>query len=173
MVTVSPNDQSLIDEAIADNAENFIDALQRSLSPGELVQLQTIGAFIMTGMLLDEACLLAKKNPEHFKADMEADINLKTYITFKLVCYKAKLIRVISGRAIDGNDKSAQYLLEARFPSEFKIKAYDPSEAPRENSVLEEGVRYVRENGDSMPLVNETDPSHGSKMAPGAPLAHE
>lgn len=145
-------EDSVFDESVSTSIEGFDDALRAKFKPEQYAKLRTIGAFISQGLSLDESCILARIAPAKFKQLMESDADIAAFIVFKQTAYKGQLLKVLTGRAKDGDFKTAGWLLERKYPREFNAKP--PSgEDDREPHLLEQGLQYIRQNGDKQDLV--------------------
>lgn len=137
--------------AIEEAASNFDSSLKASFTLPEYKKLRVIGAFLSDGLSQEESCILARIAPERLTELIKTNVNVAAFIRFKEVAYKAKLMRTLSFSAIEGRQaKSAGYLLEQKFPSDFNKKK-DPTDRPAD--MFEDAIRFVRENGDSTPVV--------------------
>lgn len=146
-------DAALIEQTFS-TENNAIDALRGKFDNDKLRALQSIGAFIGNGQSLREACILSHVDPDHFETLIRIDKDVAKFITFKETVYKAKLMRTVTQNATDRNsEKSAGWLLERKFREEFNSKPLDASSS-RPQDLLEEGIAFVRQHGDSTPIVS-------------------
>lgn len=149
-------DQKLIDDAVAGNIADFEEKLRDHYDESQIKVIRTVGAFIMTGMDLEECCILARIDPRQFASMMETDAALRTFVVFKQTAYKAKLMGVLSSRAIDQlNEKIAGWILERKYKDEWGAKR--PPEPPDASpDALRDGIEYIRDHGDSSPVVDHS-----------------
>lgn len=150
---------------------NVVEALREKYKdPAKLRAIRAIGAFISNGMSRNEACILSFVEPDHFTALMAADSVVARFVLFKETVYKARLMRTVTLKGTEGrSEKSAGWLLERRFREEFGKNA-DP-ERPQNRDALEEGIDFVRKNGDSVPIVARTLPEGSVRdITPSSPV---
>lgn len=144
--------EKVFDTALSDASLDFDSSLKAKMSAPQYKALRTIGAFIMRGLSLEESCVLARVVPEKLTKIMEADDDVRAFILFKQISYKASLLKTLAGSATIGrNMKSAGYLLEKQFSAEFGKQGTDPNARPMD--VLEAAIEFVRENSDASPIV--------------------
>lgn len=154
--TEAITDQKLIDEAVAENVTDFETKLSNNYDESQIKQFRTIGAFIMQGMDIEEACVLSRIDPRMFASMASVDPAIRTFIAFKQVSYKAKLMRVVSSRAIDGmNEKLAGWILERRYRDEWGSKNPTEGSGAAEDAIAQ-GIEYIRLNGDTTPVVDHS-----------------
>lgn len=147
-----PDTDSTFDDALSDAAFNFDSSLKSKLTEAEYKKLRTIGAFIMRGLSIDESCVLARVSKEKLDAVIEANDDVKNFIVFKQIAYKAELLNTLSASATTGRQaKSAGYLLEKKYPKEYDVKKND--DAIRDPDTVEKAIQFVRENSEQYPLV--------------------
>lgn len=140
-------------EATFSSDNNAINALRDRFDNEKLLALQKIGAFIGNGLSRREACILSHVNADQFGALVKLDEDVKNFIVFKETVYKAKLMRTVTQNATDRNsEKSAGWLLERKFREEFASTSKAP-DSSRPQDLLEEGLAFVRQHGDSTPIV--------------------
>ena len=171
MNVAAVDDEKLIDETVASTIESL--DLVSILSDTDYKKVQVVGAFLMSGMELDECCILAHMNPQRFAFMMEEFPDVKTYVVFKKVAYKASLMRVLSHQAIHSmNEKIAGWILERKYREEYSTKDNDRPDEGRKLNALEAGIEYIRENGDSTPIVKAQvrDVTKASDSGPVHPL---
>lgn len=150
----SPEIDSVFDDALSDASINFDSSLKAKFTEAEYKKLRTIGAFIMRGLSLPESCILARVIPGKLDEIMAANEDVRSFIIFKQIAYKAQLLNTLSASATVGRQaKSAGYLLEKKYPKEFDIKKGDDD--VREPDVIERAIRFVRENSERDPLVRQ------------------
>lgn len=143
---------SVFDDALSDAAFNFDSSLKVKLSDVEYKKLRTIGAFIMRGLSLEESCVLARVSKAKLDEVSEANEDVRNFISFKQIAFKAELLNTLSASATVGRQaKSAGYLLEKKYPKEFDPKKTDDS--AREPDIIERAIQFVRENSEHSPLV--------------------
>ena len=147
----SPDDDTFVD-ALSDAAFNFDSSLKAKFSEVEYKKLRTIGAFIMRGLSIEESCVLARVSKSKLDVLTEANEDVRSFIIFKQIAYKAELLNTLSASATQGRQaKTAGYLLEKKYPREFDVKKGDDD--VRQPDVVERAIAYVRANSDSVPLV--------------------
>lgn len=148
-----PNDtDSTFVDALSDASLNFDSSLKAKFSETEYKKLRTIGAFIMRGLSIEESCVLARVNKSNLDSLMETNDDVKNFVIFKQIAYKAQLLNTLSASATTGRQaKSAGYLLEKKYPKEFDIKKGDDS--VRQPDVVERAIAFVRANSEVTPLV--------------------
>ncbi len=145
--------EEIFDSALSDASLDFDVTLKKKLKVAEYKQLRTVGAFIMRGLPLEEACVLARVSKTNLEALAEKHEVVKNFIIFKQIAYKAELLNTLSASATKGRQaKSAGYLLEKQFPAEFDRKKGD-GETPGQRDVVQEAIDYVRNNSHAKPLV--------------------
>lgn len=147
-------DDMLMDRTLRGAVEGFTHTLREKVGVEMYKKLRIVGAFLVQGMSLDESAILALMHPDTLKELLEKHPEVRAFVTFKLTSYKAKLLRTITNSATtSGGDKVAGWLLERKFGEEYgQKKAEDTSDDSRRH-ILDEGVRHVREAGDSVPLI--------------------
>lgn len=139
--------------AISSAALDFDSSMRFKFDEVIYKKIRTIGAFIMRGLSLEEACILSRIIPSRLTAMMEEHDDVKAFILFKQTAYKAALLKTLSVSATDGlNMKSAGYLLEKQFASEYGKKSKDDTDRPLD--MLEAAIEFVRENSDASPIVS-------------------
>lgn len=154
--TEAIKDQDLIDDAVAGNITDFETKLRATYSPEQIKTIRTIGAFIMTGMDLEECCILARIDPSQFALMADADAALRTFVVFKQTAYKAKLMGVLSSRAIEQlNEKIAGWILERKYRADWGSKRISDDPETSQDA-LREGIEYIRDHGDSSPVVDHS-----------------
>lgn len=147
-----PDTDSTFDDALSDAAFNFDSSLKSKLTDAEYKKLRTIGAFVMRGLSIEESCVLARVSKEKLDAVMEANDDVKNFIIFKQIAYKAELLNTLSASATTGRQaKSAGYLLEKKYPKEFDVKKTDDS--IRDPDMIEKAIQFVRSSSEQFPLV--------------------
>lgn len=149
-------DQALVDDAVAANVADFEEKLRDHYTESQVKQIRTVGAFIMQGMDVEESCVLSRLDPRMFATWVDTDPALRTFVVFKQTAYKAKLMGVLTSRAIEQmNEKLAGWILERKYREEWGSKrvAEGPESA---QDALQEGIEYVRTHGDSSPVVDHS-----------------
>lgn len=136
--------------SLQDAALNFDSSLRAKFSDPEYIALRTIGAFIMRGLTLEESCILSRVSIITLKALMEKNEDVRNFIIFKQIAFKAGLLSTISTSA-KTQAKMAGYLLEKKYPAEYDPKKGD--EAIRPPDLIERAIEYVRRGGDATPIV--------------------
>lgn len=151
-MSTDPRIDNTADEALTNAAENFDVLMKFGLSAEDYEKIKIIGSFLSQGMNLEECCVLARIDYERFKVILEREVAVRSFIRFKEVAYKARLLKVMSLSAIEGKQvKSAGYLLENKFRDEFGKKAVGDNDRPMD--MLEAAIDFVRDNGDSQAIV--------------------
>lgn len=150
--TETNEDDEVFSDALSDAALNFDASLKAKFSDLEYKKLRTIGAFIMRGLPIDECCVLARVSYTKLQILMEENSDVKDFIIFKQISFKAGLLNTLSASATIGRQaKSAGYLLEKKYPKEFDQKKVD--DGARQPDVVERAIAFVRSNSDKNPLV--------------------
>lgn len=144
--TAPPDNDNVFSDSLSDSSFNFDETLKEELNPTDYKRLRTIGAFLIRGLSLEESCVLARAGIEKLRALMDANEDVRNFILFKQISYKAELLNTLSASAIQGRQaKSAGYLLEKKYPKEFDNKA---GEGEKQLDVFEKAISYIRTNGD-------------------------
>jgi len=146
---VIPND--VFQESILGASADFDTLLRDVFSPSEYKAIRTIGAFIMRGLSLEESCILARVGHIKLMSLMASNEDVKNFIIFKQIAYKAVLLNTLTGSAFDGESKSAGYLLEKKYPKEFDKKKGD--DEIREPDIIERAIQFVRNNAHTQTIV--------------------
>lgn len=142
----------VFDASMKKSVEDF-DKSMKEKFPDEVYQkLKIVGAFLLQGITLEESCILARIDPERFTMIFNENADVRAYITFKQTSWKAKLLRTLTNSAIDRMDeKVAGWLLQRKFKKEYGDKA-EGIEIIGPH-VLEQGLDFIRKNGDTTPLI--------------------
>jgi hypothetical protein len=151
----APDTEAEVQSALAGAAVDFDADLKERFTETEYKKLRTVGAFIMRGLDLREACVLSRLNYMKFTELMEKIPEVAEFIDFKQTQYKASLLTVLATGAVGRKEvKTAGYLLEnqKQFRNEFgkKSKGDDPD---RPMDAIESAIAAVREDGDSHSIV--------------------
>lgn len=145
-------------ESIANNMENddidnnLKEALQSTLSDAQYNAIRAVGASIAKGLTLYEACILSQVDIDKLIALQNKCRPVQDYITFKQTTFKATLIKQLSTQALNGDAKLAQWFME-RLYEEYNPRIKREDDTSKLNNLLEQGLAYVRQNGDSKPLA--------------------
>lgn len=151
-MSTDPRIDNTADDALTNAAENFDSLMQLGLSAEDYKKIKIIGSFLSQGLSLEECCVLAMIDYDRFKIILDDQAPVRSFIRFKEVAYKARLLKVMTLSAIDGKQvKSAGYLLENKFRDEFGKKANNENDRPMD--ILEAAIDFVRDNGDSQAIV--------------------
>ena len=108
-----------------------------------------------TGLSEKEAVLVSGYNYKKFQYLKEKFPVVQELIDLKDVEYKRDLLRNISRRAKQNDDKVAQWLLEARYPTEFNKRKGSQMGDDGGESMLAAAISFVRKTGDRNSLVSE------------------
>jgi hypothetical protein len=153
----SITDDMLMDTTLRGAVEGFTHTLKDKVGGEMYKKLRIVGAFLVQGMSLDESAILALMHPDTLKKLLEEHPEVRAFVTFKLTSYKAKLLRTITNSAVmSGGDKVAGWLLERKFGEEFGAKKVADQGEDSRKHLLDEGLRHVREAGDSVPLIQSS-----------------
>lgn len=113
------------------------------------------------GLSLKDTCILLGIPENRIIALRERSKLVDRLINTAEVHYKKELLKTISSRARNGDDKLAQWILQTRFASEFgPSKKQAASDEAEKNDVIAEAIKLIQSNGDNKPLV---DKDAGSK----------
>jgi hypothetical protein len=157
----APDSDPSTDVTVALSAASInFDTQLRALFPDEKDYriLRTIGAFIMRGLSLSEACVLSRISYEKFESLMLQHDPIAEFITFKQTAYKASLLNTLAADATDGKKtRVAGYLLENQYREDFGKKSKEDRTRPPD--ALDRALEAVRESGDSEPLVRRELPA--------------
>lgn len=133
--------------ALTDAAMDFDASMKAKFSAIEYKKLRTIGAFIMRGLTLKESCILARINPEKLEQIMELNEDVRSFIEFKEISFKASILSTLSVSASHGKQaKSAMYMLENKFRDEFGKKTKGDLDRPLDG--FARVIEFVRTEGD-------------------------
>lgn len=109
-----------------------------------------------TGLSLQEACILARIDFNVFVKKMELHPVIKDLIVLKELQFKSDLLSTLADKARGGNDKIAQWFLEAKYSNEFnKKKGTGGSGDDDSSDLLMMGIEFIQKNGDKNPIVSE------------------
>jgi hypothetical protein len=108
-----------------------------------------------TGLSLQEACILARIDFNTFVKKMELYPVIKDLIVLKELQFKADLLSTLADRARGGNDKIAQWFLEAKYADEFNKKKGSGGGGGEGDDLLMMGIEFIQKNGDKNALVSE------------------
>lgn len=103
------------------------------------------------GLPLEEACLLADVEKEHFEELRVKEPLVDRIIRVKELQFKKDMLRTIAQDARNGDSKTAQWFLEKKYPQEYGSKRGNADETPGDFMV--EAFRFIRKNGDTNSLV--------------------
>ncbi len=147
------DDTSSSDKLLIYNSKGFNEVLTKKLGVEQFTKLRIVGAFLMQGMSIEESAILAVIDPEVLKKLVEDDPEVRSYITFKVISYKAKLMRTLNYTATVGRqDKVAGWLLDRVLKTDSKDDDVSGDDQKRKH-ILDKGFAEVRELGDSIPLI--------------------
>ena len=129
--------------------------MKKDLDPETQKKVKHIAYYLSrVGLSLEESCLLVDVDIEWFKQLMVTTPIVRRVIEIKKMQFKKDLLKVLTQRGIEGDDKLAQWLLERQYPEEFGNKkrgGKDPGE-----DILFEAIEFIQKSGDNNPLVKET-----------------
>ena len=131
--------------------------LEDALDDESLKKVKKISYYIGgVGLTVEESCLLADVEPEWLKKLIEISPVVERLMQIKELEYKKDLLTTLSGRAREGDDKLAQWLMERRYRDEYGAPKKVSGDAADDAGLLVEAIRYVQKTGDSQPLVGDT-----------------
>lgn len=153
-----PPKESAADLAEKEKLQEQKDSLEAQAeakyTPKFFSQIKRIAYYIAdVGMKVEEASLLVDLDPKEFQAIMEKDELVRKIILIKMLEYKRDLMRTLSARARNGDDKMAQWLLERMFPDEF-ASGKGRGGGAEDSDNVREAIIFIQKHGDTKPLVS-------------------
>lgn len=140
------------DSVILNNMNELELNLRAELTDTEYNKIFSIGQFILTGMSLNESLTLTFMSEDEFERLTQKSSFVGLYVDFNEMVYKAQLTRTLTGAALSGSEKIAGWLMERKY-AEYSAKDRKELDDDKRGHVLDEGMDYVRKNGDSKPLI--------------------
>jgi hypothetical protein len=152
-----------VDELFDREAINIDARIRARYSEDLVLILQRISKYLFEiGLPLNEACELSGITPDKFALLHDKDVDVQRVIYLKQLAFKRDMLAIMAKKARAGDTGMAEKLLEQRYPEEFGKKRPISPSGPGDS--LTAAIRWVRENGDSTPLVA---PSSGQALIVG------
>jgi len=147
----------LTDEELLAEQKKIDETIMRSF-PSEFVGVLKLLAYYLSTIGLDfkEACMMIRFDPKDMEKKIKEFPIIQELINIKELLYKADLIKAVSKKALSGDEKLAQWLLERRFPHEFNPKKGTGIPSDNGNDLLAAAVEFIQKSDDVNPLVHET-----------------
>lgn len=126
--------------------------------PGDVVKVLKRLAYEIAIVGLDEqeACLIMNFDFTRLQALKEQYPKVKKLFDVKNLTYKRGLIRTLSIKARQGDDKLAQWLLEAKYPGEYnRRKGVGKGGDDGDGNILGAAIEFIQKQTSSDGLVNE------------------
>lgn len=157
------------DDDLLENFDSYEAELRTKYGEAMYNKITTLGSFLTgVGLTLEESCILSRLDPEWVKAEMAANSALNTFVRVRTLVLKAKLLRIITNRAITSKDeKTATWILEERYPEEFKRKPGGTKNTPASpgDGGMAGVLDAVRDQHDDDPAVQDV-----ATLSPADPL---
>ncbi len=101
----------------------FSEKLKKHFEPDVVKMIKSVTYYISrAGISFEEACVLAQHKPDEVKLLLKQHKMLNEFFEYKMLEFKKDLLIPITDRARAGDDKTAMWLLEKKFPEEFNNK---------------------------------------------------
>lgn len=144
------------EELLADQKK--IEKKISTMFPPEFVEvLKRLSYYLsIVGLDFEEACTMIRFDPKDMMSKIKEFPIIQELIEIKELEYKVSLIKAVSNKAISGDDKLAQWLLERRFPHEFNPKKGSGMTDREPGQELAAVVEFIQRSNDSTPLIKET-----------------
>lgn len=150
----SPTMEEIENDPIELESKTLEQKCEKKLSKEDFKALKKIAYFLSkVGMTLEEACFLVDIEIEKMEKLMEKYPFIQKIVHIKELQYKKGLLKTISLKAFNGNDKLAQWLLEKRHPAEFGAKKSGPTS--NDEDMLGEAIDYIQKTGSNTPLIDK------------------
>jgi len=132
--------------------------LERTFKDPKFVKMMQRLAYevAVVGMSEQEACMVVNYDYEKLIALKAQHSVVRRLFEMKSLEYKRGLMKTLSNKARSGDDKLAQWLLEAKFPEEFnRRKGVGGGEDGKNADLLGAAVEFVRKSTSASGLVQE------------------
>lgn len=108
----------------------------------------------IVGLQIKEACIIVGVDYEKLVVLMKQDPLIDRLMKTKDIEYKRGLMKKVSEKA-KTDDKTAQWLLQARYPDEFNPRKGSGGGGDDSNDMLGVAIEFIQKSGDNSPLVTE------------------
>ncbi len=143
-----------IDETVTLESKSLDEEAHHTLRPSDLATLKTIATAIgKDGLSLQEACVIANVDYEHFKLMASQYPVILKIVKVKEIEYKHMLLRSLAVKARSGDDKMSQWLLERKFPDEYGSGKRGQGDS--DSDLLGMAISFIQESGDNETLVRQ------------------
>ena len=147
----------LTDEELLYDQKKFEKKISTMFPPEFVETIKRLSYYLSTvGLDFAEACMMIRFDPKDMALKIKEFPIIQELIDFKELEYKVSLIKAVSKKAVDGDDKLAQWLLERRFPNEFNPKKGSGTIERDPGQELAAVVEFIQRSNDSTPLIKET-----------------
>lgn len=151
-------DDSIIVPGIEYDPKEDIYEFERSLADKFnikfLKQVKGVAYYLSSvGLEFDEACLVARIEPEEMRRQIQVHPEIQTFFDLKQLEFKKDMMTTIANAARAGNEKLATWLLAQKYPNQFNRKAGSTPGGDGGDDIIAAAIEFVRTTGDSSPLV--------------------